>query len=451
MKKKLFPLISIGFLLGVWQLFALAYQQPEWIPTVPRLLAATGRLFLTASFYESVAATVVRGVTGMAFSLIAASACAWLLTRHAWIDELFRPILTFFRSVPVISFILFALIFLQPASIPLLIAFLTMFPLLTENLANGIRHLRPGLTVVGHQFRIGRYNRIFHLIYPQLKPYLYSGLASASGFGLRAIIMGEVLSQSAAGIGGEMKKAQNFMTVPDLLAWTVVAVGLSYLFDRGITWLAERIPPIRFRSRNQAIKEKVFSPIQACGISYSYGIRNFSYTFLPHRAYGISAPSGMGKTTLLHLLDGTLIPTEGRVEIDRSAGIASVFQEPELLSHLTVSENIEWVLSLFCTEEEAHRQAMHSLSMVEMEAYADRLPGALSYGQQQRVAIARALAFPSPWLFMDEPFKGLDRELTLRIISRMAAWRKERGRTILFTSHNREELKLLSDECLYLG
>lgn len=451
MRKKLFTLFSIGLLLGGWQLFALTYQQPEWIPTVPRLLATTGGLFLTASFYESVAATVVRGITGMAFSLAAAFACAWLLTRRVWIDELFRPVLAFLRSVPVISFILFALIFLQPESIPLLIAFLTMFPLLTENLTNGIRHLRPGLTVMGRQFRIGRYNRIAHLIYPQLKPYLYSGLASAAGFGWRAIIMGEVLSQAAVGIGGEMKKAQNFMAVPDLLAWTMVAVGLSYLFDKGITWLAERMPPIRFSRGNGVIKEKNPSPIRACEISYLYGIRNFSYTFLPHRIYGISAPSGKGKTTLLNLLNGTLVPTEGHVEIDRSFGIASVFQEPELLPHLTVLENIEWALSLFCTEKEAQRKAMLSLGMVEMEAYADRLPDALSYGQQQRVAIARALAFPSAWLFMDEPFKGLDRELTLRIIRRMAPWQKQRGQTVLFTSHNREELELLSNECLSLG
>lgn len=451
MKKKLYPLLSAIFLLGGWQLFALAMGQPLWIPTLSPLLATTGRLFLDASFYESVAATFARGLAGLSLSLVAAAATAWLLAKSAWLDGVFRPILTLLRSVPVISFILFALIFLQPESIPLLIAFLTMFPLLTENLTNGLKHLHPGLAVMARQFRLGRRNRLLQIIYPQLKPYLYSGLASAAGFGWRAVIMGEVLSQSAAGIGGEMKKAQNFMDVPQLLAWTIIAIGLSYLFDKGITGLSRRAAPLHFARSTRHPQPNPPAPIRAYEIGYLYGIRHFSHTFPPQRIYGISAPSGRGKTTLLHLLDGTLTPTEGYLEIDRSEGIASVFQEPELLPWLTASENIALVLCGFCTKEEAEKRALYYLSVVEMEKHSDRLPGALSYGQQQRIAIARALAFPSRWLFMDEPFKGLDEELTGRIIRRLRLLSEKRGQTFIFTSHNRKELQALSDECICLS
>ena len=111
-----------------------------------------------------------------------------------------------------------------------MIAFLTMFPLLTENLTRGILDLRPGLSIMARQFHIKRSNVLFQIIYPQLKPFLYSGLASAAGFGWRAIIMGEVLSQCAFGIGSEMKRAQNFIAVPELLAWTIVAVFISFFF-----------------------------------------------------------------------------------------------------------------------------------------------------------------------------------------------------------------------------
>lgn len=450
MKKKLFPLLSVALLSTGWQVFALAWGQPEWIPTLPRLLAATGRLFLTVSFYESALATVLRGIAGLSLSLAAALVVAWLLAKSEWLDGLFRPLLAILRSVPVISFILFALLFLQPEGIPLLIAFLAMFPLLTENLTKGIRHLRAGLSRMGHLFRVGRRNRLFHIIYPQLKPYLYSGLASAAGFGWRAIIMGEVLSQSTRGIGGEMKRAQNFMAIPELLAWTIIAVGLSYLFDKGITWLSGWRPRLHFAASNRIPSPLPPAPIRAREIGYRYGVHGFSRTFLPCRFYGISAPSGRGKTTLLNLLNGSLAPTEGSLEMDRSRGVASVFQEPELLEHLTALENIELVLSSFCTHKQARRQALQVLAVVEMEAYADRRPSALSYGQQQRVAVARALAFPAPWLLMDEPFKGLDEALTHRIIPRLRRMCEERGQTLLLASHNREELRLLGDECFEL-
>ena len=104
-----------------------------------------------------------------------------------------------------------------------------------------------GLSVFRHylpvQFRIGKMNRFLHVIYPQLRPFLFSGLASATGFGWRAIIMGEVLSQCAWGIGSEMKKAQNFIAVPELLAWTIAAIIISILFDKGIGRLAKITPP----------------------------------------------------------------------------------------------------------------------------------------------------------------------------------------------------------------
>ena len=68
-----------------------------------------------------------------------------------------------------------------------------MFPLLTENLTKGIISLRPGLSLMAAQFKINRKNKLIHIYYPQLKHFLFSGLASATGFGWSAIIMGEVL------------------------------------------------------------------------------------------------------------------------------------------------------------------------------------------------------------------------------------------------------------------
>lgn len=90
----------------------------------------------------------------MSISFVCAIGMAGLFARFEWVYELFRPLLAIMRSIPVISFILLALIFLNPESIPLMIAFLTMFPLLTENLTRGILDLRPGLSIMARQFHI---------------------------------------------------------------------------------------------------------------------------------------------------------------------------------------------------------------------------------------------------------------------------------------------------------
>lgn len=222
MKKSILIILSITILLLAWQLLAMLVRLPDLVPSVPRLLSTLAALFASGSFYQSVMATVLRGTIGMSISLMAAVGVSFLFYKCEWMYELFRPLLAIMRAIPVISFILLALIFLNAESIPLIIAFLTMFPLLTENLTKGIRSRRKELSIMARQFKIGRWNRLTQVTYPQLKPFLYSGLASASGFGWRAIIMGEVLAQCSPGIGGEMKQAQVFIAVPELIAWTVM-------------------------------------------------------------------------------------------------------------------------------------------------------------------------------------------------------------------------------------
>lgn len=456
MKKSLFTILSITLLLLVWQLLSMLVRLPDLVPSVPRLLSTLAALFASGSFYQSVMATVLRGTIGMSISLMAATGVSFLFHKYEWIYELFRPLLAIMRSVPVISFILLALIFLSAESIPLIIAFLTMFPLLTENLTKGIRSRRKEFSIMARQFKIGCWNRLTQVTYPQLKPFLYSGLASASGFGWRAVIMGEVLAQCSPGIGGEMKQAQIFIAVPELIAWTVIAILISYLFDRGISWLAKQRFPIHYNKHCCKLPvPKGNSDIRIRDISYRYGsetvLSHFSYTFEKGFIYGITAPSGTGKTTLLNLIGKILKPVQGEIEPDyNKAGIAYVFQEPELLSQLTIVENIALPLAAYLKKEIAFEQATSMLQKMELDGLVNRFPHELSFGQQQRAAIARALTYPSPLLLMDEPFKGLDKALNRRIIERIREQQTESGQTILFTTHSPEDLRLFADKTVRL-
>lgn len=456
MKKKYVPYLSIALLLLIWQVTAMIVNQPLFFPSIDRLAVSIWHLLSTPSFYMSLGATIGRGVIGMLLSFGAAAGFAFVFTRVEWLQELFRPLLAIMRSIPVISFILLALIFLHAESIPLLIGFLTMFPLLTENLTKGISQMRPEWKVFSHQFRLNRRNHFTQIIYPQIKPFLYSGLASAAGFGWRAIIMGEVLSQCNYGIGSEMKQAQVFISVPELIAWTVIAIGLSFLTDRLISRANSYHPPILFLSRKKEMRDPLIDnrpkglPVLLDQISYHFGIHNFSYTFEAGKKYAISAPSGAGKTTLLKLINGTLTPTTGTITIDRRQGIASLFQEPELLPHLSALDNIALPLARLASQEIAYEKARELLHLTEMEEFESQRPTELSYGQQQRVALARALIYPSPFLFLDEPFKGLDESLTQRIIERIVEKEGLWQQTLLFTSHNPEEVAQLSDTAIYL-
>jgi len=137
----------------------------------------------------------------------------------------------------------------------------------------------------------------------------------------------------------------------------------------------------------------------------------------------VQAPSGRGKTTLIHILYGLQQEYAGKVLWDtidpvhsndeslaalRCNGLGIVFQDMRLFPSLTVAENIE--VKRLLTNSVTSEQAGEWMARLGMRDKMDKLVSTLSYGEQQRVSIVRALVLPLQWLLMDEPFSHLDKE-----------------------------------------
>lgn len=451
MKRIVLTCLSILLIPVAWQLLSWQMAQPQLIPSFPDLIRALFRLVYSPGFLVSIGTTCLRACIGLLLSLAAASITAFLLNRSEAIRFLFMPWLSLLRSVPVISFILLALIFLNPEMIPLLIAFLTMYPLLTENLLKGLMNRRDSWKMLARQFHLNAWNCLFQINYPQLKPYLFSGLASAVGFGWRAIIMGEVLSQCVDGIGKRMKEAQVFIDVPELIAWTLVAIVLSWLTDKLISRLSDWQPSVRYRHSAVELQTVSLQPNDICltDISYSYGVHHMNIILKAGKIYVLSAPSGQGKTTLLQLLNGTLRPTGGEIT-GLPQQTANLFQEPTLLPQLTAKENIMLGGAAYYDRAILEQQSLRLLTAFQLEKQAEMYPAALSYGQQQRVALARALMFPAGLLLLDEPFNGLDVELRQLVARFLVEWQQEKQATVVFSSHHADEIRAMNAEVITL-
>ena len=96
---------------------------------------------------------------------------------------------------------------------------------------DGMKSVDPSLVEMAEFYKVGRRRIIREVYVPAIAPFIYSGISSAIGIGWRAIIVGEVLSQPKYGIGTRMQTAQTFLNVDALIAWTIIAVLLSYGFE----------------------------------------------------------------------------------------------------------------------------------------------------------------------------------------------------------------------------
>ncbi len=161
--------------------------------------------------------------------------------------------------------------------------------------------------------------------------------------------------------------------------------------------------------------------------------------------------SGCGKTTLLNIILGLQRPDSGRVRFEGMQGrTAIVFQEPRLISALSVEKNM--ALALKHEADRAKKQAKldETLEMLGLTAFRKARPGQLSGGMAQRVALGRALCREPELLLMDEPFGSLDAFNRRRLQSELIDIYRQKKLTILFVTHDVSEAVLLGSHVLLM-
>ena len=166
--------------------------------------------------------------------------------------------------------------------------------------------------------------------------------------------------------------------------------------------------------------------MKVSNLCFSYDNRTVFENYSVEIGEGITClmgASGLGKTTLLKLLAGLLSPEKGIVDID-GRKVSFMFQEDRLLPWLSARDNV--------------------LLVTDRERETDELLCEL--GMARRVALARCLMFEADLLLMDEPFKGMDSDLIIKVAEII----KRQNKTAIISTHSLEEAKALDAEVITL-
>jgi putative ABC transport system ATP-binding protein len=194
-------------------------------------------------------------------------------------------------------------------------------------------------------------------------------------------------------------------------------------------------------------------------------VRDVSLSVEPGEIVLIMGPSGSGKTTLLLMLGALLKPTEGSIQLNgtvlsalsenrlpdiRLHEFGFIFQDFNLLSALTVLENVAIVAELTGMKRGAARQrAAAILNDLGLEERLNFLPEKLSGGEKQRVAIARALMNDPTLILADEPTANLDSTIGHDVMQLLRRIAKEQNRSVVIVSHD-QRIKDIADRVLWL-
>lgn len=170
------------------------------------------------------------------------------------------------------------------------------------------------------------------------------------------------------------------------------------------------------------------------------------------RVYGFSGNNGSGKTVLMKCICGFLPVTEGTIrvngkaigrEIDFPENVGVIIETPGFLTNLSGMRNLEILAAL--RGKIGRKEIAYAIRKAGLEPSLRKSVSKYSLGMRQRLGIAQAIMEDPEFLILDEPFNGLDKH-GVADIRKLLLELKGQGKTIIFASHNSEDIRILCDK-----
>lgn len=191
-----------------------------------------------------------------------------------------------------------------------------------------------------------------------------------------------------------------------------------------------------------------------------HAVNGVSFDVFSGNIFGFLGPNGAGKSTTIRMILSLISPTSGTIKIfgrnlstDREGilkKVGAIVEKPDLYGYLSVYENIR-ILSRLSGYNASRRRIMEVLETVGLEDRAYDKVKTFSHGMKQRAGIAQALIHEPDLIILDEPTNGLDPQGMVEIRKLIQRLNKERGMTILLSSHLLHEVELLADRMVIIN
>ena len=422
------------------------------------------------------------------------------LNGPAWLRQVSRTYVWFFRSLPLMVLLIF--VYNLPQAFPSLRPVLSnpfwagLIALVASETAYLAEIHRGGLLAVdigqheaARALGIRAFGKYRHIVIPQSMRVALPSLGNQFITIVKLTSLVSVISLAEVLLVGQRLYTRNFMVIETLLAVSCYYVLIVTLFSFALGLIERRLDVTRRggaetaaaigdadkgpprAGRDRVIGEPV---IEMRGVGKSFGtkavLKGIDLTVRSGEVVSIIGPSGSGKTTLIRTINSLQDIDAGEIRFkgapwishqgaytvsanfsNEVTGIGMVFQSFNLFPHLTVLGNV--ILGPryhgLGTDAQTRATALRNLEKVGMAAHAMKYPHQLSGGQKQRVAIARALAMQPKVMLFDEPTSALDPELVgevLQSIERLAA----EGMTMIIVTHEMRFATRISDRIVMM-
>jgi NitT/TauT family transport system permease protein len=233
------PLLSLLFLITFWQLGATIYS-PIIIPSPIETLQTLINLINSGKLWQHASETIYRGMVGFLISVLIGTPLGLVMGLNNMTRQLIQPLIVTLQVIPIISWLVLAMIWFGFEKVPVFIVVITTLPLVVINIVQGVQNVNPKLTEMAKFFKVTKRDLIVYLYIPQIVPYIFAAMSAALGTTWKAVAMAEFLS-TQKGIGASMSVARINLETAEVFAWTILLVLLGLLSDFGLQSINKRL------------------------------------------------------------------------------------------------------------------------------------------------------------------------------------------------------------------
>lgn len=230
----------ISFWLAIWQLLDVIIDNRLVLAGPIRVAQALVEQLGQPDFWVICGASFGRIALGFLLSFVVGFLLALVSCRHRLFRDFVDPIISLLRTIPVASFIILLLIWVGNQALTVFLAFFIVLPLIYTNMVTGFESVDRQMLEMARVYKLSRWRTFLYIYRPAFMPFLMSSTKISLGMTWKSGIMAEVLATPKPSIGKEMATARTFLDTPDLLAWTVVVMVLSFLFEKAFMELLKR-------------------------------------------------------------------------------------------------------------------------------------------------------------------------------------------------------------------
>ncbi|MBQ8174103.1 MAG: ABC transporter permease subunit [Clostridia bacterium] len=228
---------SFAVAIAVWQIAAMAIGHTVLLASPVEVLVRLLGLLFEKETYSVLFYSLTRILLGFFLGLVVGSAAAVVASRFEIVKNLLFPYMITVRSVPVASFIVLALVWLEAAELSTFISFLIVLPVIYNSLLGALEAMDRVLDEMAMVFHLSLWHRMRYVWIPQIRAALLASCSTAVGLAWKSGVAAELIGLADGSIGDELYSAKLYLDTPTLFAWTVLIVAASLASEKLIVWL----------------------------------------------------------------------------------------------------------------------------------------------------------------------------------------------------------------------